>query len=222
MPLIAVLERLGEPLPEPLALKVLETVRSYRDDWDRARALSVLAAHLPEPLMPAVLEIAGGIQDDGFDRAQLLIRLGGLLPRDLLPKVLNLAYETEDESDRLVALIGLLPHFPDILPSLILASRGAASPTTRSYALAKLAMYAPGITAEALSAILENPYEVERASMLEAVLVHLTAAMLPEISAIIDGIESAMLRERILLKMRDRFGSEWEYRAGEQSAIAQE
>ncbi|MCZ8161474.1 MAG: apoptotic protease-activating factor, partial [Microcystis sp. LE19-196.1B] len=117
--------------------EALEIARGIGDEDNRALALTDLAPHLPEILLPEALEVARGIRDES-DRATALTWLAPYLPESLLPKALAVARDIWSESSRVEALIGLAPHLPQVLPEALEAARGIGGESDRAKALKAL------------------------------------------------------------------------------------
>ncbi|TRV46460.1 MAG: apoptotic protease-activating factor, partial [Microcystis panniformis Mp_GB_SS_20050300_S99D] len=92
-------------LPENLLPEALATAREIGNEYQRARALTGLAPHLPEILLEA-LATAREIRDE-YQRARALTGLAPYLPENLLPEALATAREIGNESSRAEALKAL-------------------------------------------------------------------------------------------------------------------
>ena len=155
-----ILCKIADRLPEVLLVKALDIVDELEEGWDRADVVAILAPYLPTSLMPKALDIVDevyGVGKDGgdydYNRAKALIKLAAYVPEDLMLQVLDLAYQTKDESARIMALIGLVPYLPDILPEVVALGRQISDEANRIYALIQLMPYLPNLVSEILLAI---------------------------------------------------------------------
>ena len=91
-------------------------------------ALSALASHLPEELLPEALSVTRQIQDE-TSRAIALIELAEHLPEALWPEALKRTRQIQDENYRGYALSELARHLPEALLQEALESYGAETKT---------------------------------------------------------------------------------------------
>ncbi|NEP24760.1 MAG: hypothetical protein F6K49_23075 [Moorea sp. SIO3I6] len=163
--------QLSEILPE-----ALELARTITNNTDQADALCHIAQHLPESLLPEILEVIGTIRnnrigsviyfDNGIEeskKASRLKRLAPHLPKRLLSQALEVARSISDYTERLYALSQLALHSPEILPKALDLARAITDNTDRAYALRKLTPQLPEILPEALDAARAITDNVDRA-----------------------------------------------------------
>ncbi|BBH40438.1 hypothetical protein myaer102_29960 [Microcystis viridis NIES-102] len=181
-------------LPPALLPEALEIARGIGDEYNRARALTGLAPHLPE-VLPEALEIARGIGDEDY-RARALTGLAPHLP-EVLPEALEIARGIGDEDYRASALTGLAPHLPEVLPEALEIARGIGDEDYRASALTGLAPHLPEVLPEALEIARGIGDEDYRASALTGLAPHLPE-VLPEALEIARGIGNEDYRARAL------------------------
>lgn len=180
-----ILSKIAPNLPEVLLIKALDIASELEEGWDRADMVAILAAYLPVSLMPKALDIVDGVygfgKDDGdydYNRAKALIKLAAHVPDYLMLRVLELAYQTQDESARIMALTGLIPYLPDILPEVVVLGRHISDEDSRIYSLIKLLPYLPDLVPEILLAIRDckdiSDYPLYKESTQAVSLVNLT------------------------------------------------
>jgi len=99
-------------LPESLLPRVVQQVRSIRDEYFRAITLHALAKYLPE-LDQEALAVTRSIQDE-YNRALALCALGSSMP-ELYKDAFLLARTIQQEMYRANALVTLAPHLPEDL-----------------------------------------------------------------------------------------------------------
>ncbi|MBX0328192.1 CHAT domain-containing protein [Oscillochloris sp. ZM17-4] len=128
-------------------VQALEVTRAIVDEQSRALALSELAPHLPDALLPSALEAARAIVDEQ-SRALALSELAPHLPDALLSSALEAARAITNEQSRALALGQLAPHLPapDQLVTYQAAFEAAhaiANRWSRALALGQLAPHLP-------------------------------------------------------------------------------
>ncbi|GCA75115.1 regulatory protein AfsR [Microcystis aeruginosa NIES-2520] len=173
----------GLALPsEALALAV---AREYR----YALALTGLAPHLPESLLPEALEIARGIRNED-NRAKALTGLAPYVP-EVLSEALEVVRAIRYEYSRASALTGLAPHLPESLLSEALeVARRIGSEEYRAEALTGLAPHLPvSLLPEAIEIVGGIEDESRRAEALTRLAPYLPE-VLPEALEIARGIGS--------------------------------
>jgi hypothetical protein len=162
--------------------RALEVVRSISNSWNRVRALTDLAPHLPHELLPETLQACQAISDEKH-RAQALTTLAPLLSSDqqadALAGALQACQAISDEKHRAQALTTLAPLLSsdqqaDALAGALQACQGISDERSRTEALIALTSYLPSnlfpeafLTANAIS------NEQERARILRALAPHL-------------------------------------------------
>jgi hypothetical protein len=107
--LALLLAKLGHP---EKALTMAREVDKYR----RAKALVVLAPHLPEPFLREALAMAREIKEERW-QAEALVGLAPYFPELLLHEALDMAREIKNDRDRARTLLGLVPYLPKVLQS---------------------------------------------------------------------------------------------------------
>jgi hypothetical protein len=133
---------LPKVLPEALAI-----ARAIGYEYHRAWALAKLAPYLPE-VLPEALAAAKAVEL--HHRARELTSLAPYLPKSLLPEALEIAREIRNESDRVRALTGLVPHLPQVLPEALDVARAIGDKYNRAIVLMGLVPYVPQVLPEAL------------------------------------------------------------------------
>lgn len=124
----------------------------------RGSALQALVPHLPESLLPKVLEAAHSIPD-GYSRYQALVALAPHVPelysealkaarsipdgyKELMSQALVAVRSIPDERYRSEALVALAPHLPkELMSQALAAARLIEDGNYRSGALAKLTLH---------------------------------------------------------------------------------
>ncbi|NEO77787.1 MAG: hypothetical protein F6J99_16705 [Moorea sp. SIO4G3] len=173
--LIALTAHFPEVLPE-----ALNAAKAIQDQEYRAEALKELASHLPEVLLHQALDYARGLGDEQ-DRAEALILFVFDLPEVFLDKeVLRYVTGIGHEYLQRYALLGLVPHFPELLPETLDYFRALESESERAEALIALAPHFPqGLLPEALDCARTIRDENQRARALIA-LAFQVPELLPE------------------------------------------
>jgi NB-ARC domain/APAF-1 helical domain len=136
---------LAPHLSEHLLLEVLEIAQAIKDLDSRAKALGGLALHLPMTLLPEALKAAQAIEEeypraialgtialhqpeiapqvfkairaisDQEARYRTLFELAPNLSKDLVPQFLEIAHSSQKDSFRLIVLMRLAQHRPEVL-----------------------------------------------------------------------------------------------------------
>ncbi|AOX04457.1 hypothetical protein BJP34_21915 [Moorena producens PAL-8-15-08-1] len=173
--LIALTAHFPEVLPE-----ALNAAKAIQDQEYRAEALKELASHLPEVLLHQALDYARGLGNEQ-DRAEALILFVFNLPEVFLDQeVLRYVPRIGHEYLQRYALIGLVPHFPELLPETLDYFRALESESERAEALIALAPHFPqGLLPEALDCARTIRDENQRARALIA-LAFQVPELLPE------------------------------------------
>jgi hypothetical protein len=176
----------------------LAYTQQVQDHQGRASALSDLAPHLPEALLPQALEAARAIQSEP-SRAQALSALAPHLPVALLSQVLEATRAIQSEPSRASILSALAPHLPEALLSQALeAARAIQFEYHRASALRDLALHLPEVFPEALEAARTIQDEFTHASALSDLAPHLPEALLPQALEAARAIQSDLHRARAL------------------------
>ncbi|NEO69075.1 NB-ARC domain-containing protein [Moorena sp. SIO3H5] len=194
--LIALTAHFPEVLPE-----ALNAAKAIQDEEYREEALKELASHLPEVLLHQALDYARGLGDEQ-DRAEALILFVFDLPEVFLDKeVLRYVTGIGHEYLQRYALIGLVPHFPELLPETLDYFRALESESERAEALIALAPHFPqGLLPEALDYFRALESESKGAGGLIALALHFSE-LLPEALDCAKAIRDQNQRADVLIAL---------------------
>jgi serine/threonine protein kinase len=146
------------------------------DPASRSEAISVLAPHLPAPLLAEALSAVGQLPSPEL-RAKVLTSLGPYLPRESMSIALKLAIKIDWRGSRIEALLALAPHLGRLgMPEGYLASRTVRNKIQRAKYLVALSsvLATPDIVDEALHYAL-SATEQARSELLELLAPYLPA-----------------------------------------------
>jgi len=115
---------------------------TIRSEFGRAKALSMLASHLPDRLMKEALTVGFAISD-GNDRMKTLRALVPYLPEWLMEEALTAACTLKDESHRADALGALALCLPEKLMEDVLTTASTFKEYYYASALGSLAPHLP-------------------------------------------------------------------------------
>ncbi|NEO29640.1 MAG: hypothetical protein F6K36_04155 [Symploca sp. SIO3C6] len=154
-------------------------------------SLNSLVGNIPGTLMAALVEkqLWTPIQalayvkqiQNPLRRAEALGELAQNLPEILLPEALEVARAITDEYALTLALVGLVPHLPEISPEALEAALANTNEFNRARALGRLTPHLPGILPQALEAALAISDESNQADALEGLAPHLLTSLLPQV-----------------------------------------
>jgi len=156
-----------------------------------------LIPHLPDTLLPNVLENIRSIQD-AFSRFQGLAILATLLP-EAVPEALQSALEIEDESTQLRALTSVVEKLPsELLPQALQVARTINDTFARARALIALVDKLPDAAPQALEVTLEIEDEYSRARALRELVPRLPNGLLPNALEAAMAIQQETVRNDLL------------------------
>ncbi len=141
---VITLSKLASYFPE-IYSEILEALNHMVDKSNQlsgsgyVKVLTNLVPHLPENLLPQVLEAVRNIEDES-DRAQVLSSLAPHLPENLLPQALETARNIKNESDRAQVLSSLAPHLPEICSEALEVARNIKNESDRAQVLSSITL----------------------------------------------------------------------------------
>jgi hypothetical protein len=150
------LDVLPEKDQSAIAQEALALARQVRSTYWRAWAYSVLAAYLPgaharEAAQEGLTATATVEYDDA--KSDLLARFAGQLPTDLVPQAAGIAQAISGETERVQALLALVPVVPEsVLPDMVAALTGVAEGSLRLRLLVGIAARGSETVVDALTA----------------------------------------------------------------------
>jgi|GEM_PF-1197518 len=176
---------------------LLHSLSTIQNEVDRVSALIALIPHLPDTLLPNVLENIRSIQD-AFSRFQGLAILATLLP-EAVPEALQSALEIEDESTQLRALTSVVEKLPsELLPQALQVARTINDTFARARALIALVDKLPDAAPQALEVTLEIEDEYSRARALRELVPRLPNGLLPNALEAAMAIQQETVRNDLL------------------------
>ena len=202
--LIALTAHFPEVLPE-----ALNAAKAIQDEEYRAEALKELASHLPEVLLHQALDYARGLGDEQ-DRAEALILFVFNLPEVFLDQEL-LSYVPRIGHEYLqhYTLLGLAPHFPELLPETLDYFRALESESKGAGGLIGLAPYLPELLPEALDRAKAIRDQNQRADVLIGLAPYLPE-LLPQALDLARGIRDEYKRANALITLAPHFPEAFE------------
>lgn len=169
----------------------------------QVRLLELLVPQLPRSIVPKALTVACKISHRP-ERAVALRNFVPFLPEPWLGEGLQVVLAIEDEFARVDALLSIAPRLPaPLLEEALFAARNIRNPADRAEALKGFTPFLNDsecnwVFAEALSAAAEVERELLRCEVLHALVPCLPPSMSSAVLAVVEGIDSDVLRARLL------------------------
>ena len=209
------LNTLAQNIPAELLARFVETgfwspaqglayAQQIQSPNGRSQAISQLAKHLPESLLPEALEVATHNINDEFARALVLSALASQLP-ELWTDALEATRNIHNEDHRATVLSYLAPQLPESMwPEVLEMTRNINYEDPRARVLSALAPQMPELWSEALEATYNINDEYCCAEVLSALAPQLPEYLLTEALEVTNDIDDESSRVLALSALAHR------------------
>ena len=184
----------------------LAYAQQSQQDKAKASVIQALVPHLPESLLPKVLELVRTIRFE-YSRANALIALAKHDP-ELYEEALAVTRAIQDESSRSSALRALAEHDPELYEEASAVTRAIQEESSRSDALSALAEHHPELYEEALAVTRAIQEESSRSDELRALAEH-HPELYEEALAVTRAIQDESSRSFALRELAEYWLDRW-------------
>jgi hypothetical protein len=181
----------------------LAYAQQAQQDYTKASVIQALVPHLPESLLPKVLELVRTIRFE-YSRANAFIELAKHHPK-LYGEALEVTRQIQDESSRSEVLTALAEQLPELYPEALEVTRQIQDESSRSLALRALAEKLPeALYPEALEVTRQIQNEFYRSLALRALAEKLPEALYPEALEVTRQIQDESSRSDALRALAEK------------------
>lgn len=162
-------------------LLALEIALKIQPDGNQVDVLCYIAPHLPENVLPQLLEKAFAFKSEQ-NQAAVISAIGSRLPKNLLPQVIDTALVFENKYYTIKILSAIATDLPEnILYQIVDTASTINDREKKSQILCVIARYLPDIWTEALNNVLDIENEYSKVELLTSIVHNLPDNLLPKV-----------------------------------------